>query len=276
MSNKRIVIISDGIGDTAREMADAALAQFGDKNVEFSRHIHVMSEEHIERLFSTQITSSDFVIYTIVSRKLREFIDIISREKNIRSFDLLGPILLEMSNYLSVGPTSEPGLLRIVNDDYFNRVGAMEFTLNHDDGKNLESLHLADIILIGISRTSKTPLSVYLSQQYAMKVVNIPVILGTTLPQSLFEVSQRKVIALAIAPEELRQIRLKRLTRLGAEKHTGDYASMSKVVAEVEFANSIFRENRRWPVFDVTNKAIEETAAEIIRLMNKRKNNPFK
>jgi regulator of PEP synthase PpsR (kinase-PPPase family) len=146
---------------------------------------------------------------------------------------------------------------------------------NHDDGRNLNSLHLADVVLVGISRTSKTPLSLYLSLN-GLKVTNVPLVMGTSLPKELFNIDQRKIFALTIDPEALKQIRRNRLSRLGAEKLTGDYADEAKVLEELEWANSIFKENKRWPVFNVTDKALEETAAEIIRLINMRKNNIFK
>ena len=169
----------------------------------------------------------------------------------------------------------KPGLLHQVNDEYYNRVAAMEFTLNHDDGRNVESLHLADVILVGVSRTSKTPLSVYLSHK-GLKVVNIPIIEGTDLPKELYEVDQRKIFALTIDAPALEEIRKKRLDRLGAVEHTGNYANQKNVTKELEWANNIFSKNKRWPVFNVTDKALEETAAEILKLINMRKNNIFK
>ena len=162
-----------------------------------------------------------------------------------------------------------------MNDDYFNRVAAMEFTMNHDDGRNVDSLHLADIILVGISRTSKTPLSVYLSHR-GFKVVNIPIILDQPLPDHLFKIDQRKIFALTINPDALSEIRRRRLSQLGASQHTGDYASQAKISEEIEYAEELFHQNKRWLVFNITGKAIEETAAEIMKLLNMRKNNIFK
>jgi regulator of PEP synthase PpsR (kinase-PPPase family) len=193
----------------------------------------------------------------------------------VRTLDLIGPALTAFSNYFNQEPMSEPGLLRAVNDEYYKRVEAMEFTLNHDDGRNLASLHLADVILVGVSRTSKTPLSVYLSQ-HGIKVVNIPMIKDQPLPAELMEVDQRKIFALTIDPDSLSEIRKNRLQRLGADRHQGEYAEHNKIVEEIEWANNIFKENKRWPVFNVTDKALEETAADIMKLLNMRKNNIFK
>lgn len=271
----KLVIISDGTGETATGLARAAMTQFSDKEVFFTRYKNVRSREQIDAIFNEAAIHHDLVIYTIVSPEMREYIADTARKKLVRTLDLIGPALTVFSNYFDQEPSAEPGLLHQVNDDYFKRVAAMEFTLNHDDGKNLNSLHLADVVLVGISRTSKTPLSVYLSQ-HGIKVVNVPLVMGTQPPENLFKIDQRKIFALTIDPEALREIRQKRLSRLGAEQHTGDYATMDRVNQEVEWANQLFRENKRWPVFNVTGKAIEETAAEIMKLLQMRKNNRFK
>jgi regulator of PEP synthase PpsR (kinase-PPPase family) len=244
----KIVIISDGTGETATAISRAVMAQFKEREVFFTRYKNIRTTEQIDAIFTEAAIHHDLVIHTIVSGKLREYIAEISRTKRVRTLDLIGPALTAFSNYFNQEPMSEPGLLHAVNDEYYKRVEAMEFTLNHDDGRNLASLHLADVILVGVSRTSKTPLSVYLSQ-HGIKVVNIPMIKDQPLPTELFEVDQRKIFALTIDPESLREIRKNRLQRLGAEKHQGDYAEHNKIVEEVEWANSIFKENKRWPVF---------------------------
>ncbi len=271
----KIIIISDGTGETATAISRAVMTQFSDKDVYFTRYKNVRSKEQIDAIFSEAAVHHDLVIYTIVSSDLREYIADVSRIKHVRTLDVLGPALTTFANYFEQEPKSMPGLLHQVNDDYFKRVEAMEFTLNHDDGRNLNSLHLADVVLVGISRTSKTPLSLYLSLN-GLKVTNVPLILGTPLPESLFKIDQRKIFALTIDAEALKQIRQNRLTRLGAESITGDYADEAKVLEELEWATQIFKENKRWPVFNVTDKALEETAAEIMRLINMRKNNIFK
>ena len=271
----KIVIISDGTGETATAISRAVMTQFKWRVGYFTRYKSVRTFEQIDAIFSEAAVHHDLVIYTLVDAKLREYIADVARTKHVRTLDVLGPALTTFSNYFDQEPTNEPGLLHQVNDDYYKRVEAMEFTLNHDDGRNLRSLHLADVVLVGISRTSKTPLSLYLSL-HGLKVMNVPLVLGTKLPDELFIIDQRKIFALTIDPEALKQIRTNRLSRLGAANLTGDYADESKVIEELEWANSIFKENKRWPVFNVTDKALEETAAEIMRLINMRKNNIFK
>lgn len=271
----KLIIISDGTGETASAMARAAMAQFGGKDVYFTRYKNVRTVEQIDAIFNEAAVNHDMVVYTIVSSELRSYIAEVSRKKHVRSIDLMGPILTAFSNVFDKEPENKPGLLHEVNDEYFKRVSAIEFTLNHDDGRNKESLHLADVILVGISRTSKTPLSIYLSLE-GIKVVNVPIIHSTLPPDELFQVDQRKIFGLTIDPEALHQIRKNRLERLGITNQEGDYAEMGKVVEEIEWANKLFQQNKRWPVFNVTGKALEETAAEIMKLLNMRKNNIFK
>ena len=235
----KIIIISYGTGETATAISRAVMAQFKDREVFFTRYKNVRTTDQIDAIFNEAAIHHDLVMHTIVSGKLREYIADLSRSKHVRTLDLIGPALTAFSNFFNQEPISEPGLLHAVNDEYYKRVEAMEFTLNHDDGRNLDSLHLADVILVGVSRTSKTPLSVYLSQ-HGIKVVNIPMIKDQIMPPQLFEVDQRKIFALTIDPESLSEIRKNRLQRLGANKHQGDYAEQDKIVEEIEWANNIF------------------------------------
>jgi regulator of PEP synthase PpsR (kinase-PPPase family) len=272
--NLKIIIISDGTGETATAMTRAAMSQFQDKEIFFTRYKNVRTKEHINGIFTEAAIHHDMVVYTIVSPELRNHILELGRKEKVRAVDLLGPLLTNFANLFETEPDYQPGLLHAVNDKYFEKVSAVEFTLNHDDGRNIKSLEEADVILVGISRTSKTPLSIYLSLE-GLKVVNIPIILGMPLPEKVALIDQRKIFGLTIDPEALHEIRKNRLTRLGVEQD-GDYADIKKVAQEIEWANNIFSENKRWPVFNVTGKALEETAAEILKLLNMRKVNRFK
>ena len=187
----KLIIISDGTGETASSMARAAMTQFKGRDVYFTRYKNVRTKEQIDAIFKDAADKHDMIAYTIVSSQLREYIAKLSQDNHMRSIDLIGPLLTVFSNYFAQEPLSQPGLFHAVNDNYFQRVAAMEFTLNHDDGRNLESLHLADVILVGISRTSKTPLSMYLSLR-GIKVVNVPLILGMPAPEELKQIDQRK------------------------------------------------------------------------------------
>ncbi|MBC76389.1 MAG: bifunctional ([pyruvate, phosphate dikinase] phosphate) phosphotransferase/[pyruvate, phosphate dikinase] kinase [Halobacteriovoraceae bacterium] len=272
--NLKVIVISDGTGETATEMTRAAITQFPDKEIFFTRFKNVRTKEHINSIFQEAALHHDMVVYTIVSPELRSHVQELSRTEHVRSVDLLGPILTCFANIFEMEPDYQPGLLHAVNDQYFEKVAAVEFTLNHDDGRNVKTLEEADVVLVGISRTSKTPLSIYLSME-GIKVVNIPIVMDVPMPDKLFEIDQRKIFGLTIDPEALHQIRQNRLTRLGVDRQ-GDYADIRKVAEEIEWANNIFSQNKRWPVFNVTGKALEETAAEIIKMLNMRKANRFK
>jgi regulator of PEP synthase PpsR (kinase-PPPase family) len=271
----KVIVISDGTGETASAITRAAMTQFQDKEIFFTRYKNIRTREQIDAIFQDAAIHHDIVVYTIVSVELRAYIAELSKRDHVRSVDVMGPLLTAFSNFFEAEPNYQPGLLHAVNDQYFNRVAAIEFTLNHDDGKNMNSLEEADVILVGISRTSKTPLSMYLSLE-GIKVVNVPIVMGVTPPEKLFQVDQRKIFGLTIDPDALFQIRKNRLSRLGLTQDEGDYADIAKVSEEIEFASKIFSENKRWPVFNVTGKAVEETAAEIIKLLNMRKVNRFK
>lgn len=272
--NLKIIIISDGTGETAKAMTRAAITQFPSKEIFFTRYKNVRTKEHIDAIFLEVSLHYDMIVYTIVSTELRKYVQEKSRLERIRSVDLLGPLLTSFANVFEMEPDYQPGLLHAVNEQYFEKVAAVEFTLNHDDGRNLKSLDECDVVLVGISRTSKTPLSIFLSME-GLKVVNIPIINKVPLPENLFSIDQRKIFGLTIDPDTLREIRQNRLSKLGTGA-SGDYANDKKVVEEIEWANSLFEENRRWPVFNVTNKALEETASEIIKLLNMRSQNRFK
>lgn len=271
-ASRRIFIVSDGTGETASQMAKAAMVQFGNQNVAFTRYKNVRHQVQIEAICEEAAIQRDLLIYTIVSPQLRAFLLARAREKMIPCIDLLGPLLVGLASYFGFEPKSIAGLLHDVNENYFARIAAMEYTIAHDDGRNLTGLERADVVILGISRTSKTPLSMYLSHQ-GWRVANIPLIHGFSVPKEILDIDQRRVVGLTIDAEELSTIRRARLERLG-QSQGGEYADREKVNQEIEWANEVFRKNRRWPVFNVTGKALEETASEIIKLMASRRLTP--
>jgi regulator of PEP synthase PpsR (kinase-PPPase family) len=269
---KRIIMISDGTGETAAQMTKAAMVQFRHHEAHFARYKNIRNEEQIKAIMEDAEISRDLVIYTIVSPQLRLFLVQHAHQRNIPCVDLLGPLLVGLAGYFGYEPKSIAGLLHDVNEQYFKRIEAMEYTIAHDDGRDLTGLDKADLVILGISRTSKTPLSMYLSHQ-GWKVANIPLIQGFEVPKEIFNLDQRRVIGLTIDPENLATIRRARLERLGHDKG-GEYADPEKVNQEIEYANELFRRNRKWPIFNVTGKALEETASEIIKLMSSRRLSP--
>lgn len=268
----KIIIISDGTGETASLMTKAAVIQFSDREISYTRYKNIRTQVQIEAIFEDAGTRHDLVVYTLVSPSLRKYTQEMVDKYKVPAIDLLGPLLNSLGAFFESGPRSEPGLTREVNENYFKRIAAMEFTIAHDDGKNPEGMKDADIVILGISRTSKTPLSMYLSMQ-GYKVANLPLVRGIPVPPELAQVDPNKIICLTIQAEVLHTIRKARLDRLG--KDTRDhqpesYASMEHVVQDIEYATELYRQNRKWPVFDVSGKALEETATEVIRIVGAR------
>ena len=264
----RLTIVSDGTGVTAAQMIDAAAVQFPDDEFTVTRYKKVRSEAQIDAICDDVLKTKSLIVFTVVSPALRIYLIQKSRALSIPAVDLLNPRLVGMASHFGHEPTLVSGILHDVNESYFQRIEAMEYTIAHDDGRDVTGLEKADIVLLGISRTSKTPLSMYLSHQ-GWKVANIPLIEGFDIPKEVFEVDQRRVVGLTIDASVLTTIRRNRLQRLGHSRG-GEYAEPERVLSEIEFAGETFRKNRRWPIFNVTGKALEETAAEIIKLMTSR------
>lgn len=269
----KILIISDGTGETASLMTKAAVVQFSNREISYTRYKNIRTQVQIEAIFEDSVPRHDLVVYTLVSSNLRKFTQDLALKSGVPAIDLLGPLLNSMAGYFDAQPKSQPGLTHMVNEQYFRRIAAMEYTIQHDDGKSIEGIQEADIVILGISRTSKTPLSMYLSMQ-GYKVLNIPIVRGIPVPNEVFQVDPNKVVCLTIQAEVLHTIRKARLERLGKDPrdHRNEsYASMDHVVADIEYATDLYRQNRKWPVFDVSGKALEETASEVIRIVSNRK-----
>jgi hypothetical protein len=181
-------------------------------------------------------------------------------KNKIYHLDILGPLINNLSSYLRLEPLETPTLLRKVDERYFKRIDAIEYTMGHDDGRGVERLKDADVVLVGLSRTSKTPTSLFLAQE-GYKAANVPIVPGIPLPEELFEIDQHKIVCLNVDPEVLQKVRRVR------QKHSAlkpSYSDFRKVFGEVEYVWDLVKKNRSWTVVDTTNKSIEETAWEII------------
>ena len=270
MDNKPTVfILSDGTGETASMMLKSAIVQYRDREINIVKCRNVRTVEQVESLFDDIISRSGMLVHTLASQGMRRRVAELSQEHQITAVDLLGPLMTGISDYLGTSNTpGEAGLLRAVDEKYFKRIEAIEYTVKHDDGKLSSGLKDADIVLVGISRTSKTPLSIYLSHK-GYKVANIPLVLGSPLPDELFEIDQRRVVGLLIDGDSLYRIRRKRLEKFGQDPGS-EYASKEHIHKEIDYATELYKKNRRWPIFDVTDRALEETASEIVRMVNSR------
>lgn len=255
-------ILSDGTGGTAESIIRAALLQYiGEaEHTRILRFKNIRQKNQVDHLIVKAKGMNAAIVHTLVTEELRNYVQTKSVEANVPAFDLMGPCLNFMSIVFHRKADSRPGVLHQVDDRYFQRIAAIEYTVKHDDGKLFDDLDKADIILVGISRTSKTPLSIFLSHK-GYKVANIPLVSKLPLPQELFSVDQRKIVGLEIDPEALVDIRRNRIARMGNVDQ--EYASLKHVTEELDFAQSLFKRNRLWPVFNVTGKALEEIALEI-------------
>jgi regulator of PEP synthase PpsR (kinase-PPPase family) len=269
-----IFIFSDGTGETASNMVRAALVQYPTHDLQIVKYRNVRTTQQLEPLLEDVLNRRGLIVHTFANQTLRNKIYDYCHQNNLIVVDFLGPLLNGLSKHLGLEDMQgQAGLLHAVDEKYFKRIEAIEFTVKHDDGKSLNGIRDADIVLVGISRTSKTPLSIFLSHK-GWKVANVPLVLNSPLPKELFEVDQRKVVGLIIDADSLLRIRRKRLEKFGQDPGS-EYASKEHIHHEIEYANQLYKNNRRWPVFNVTDRALEETAAEIIRIVATRMDLPF-
>jgi hypothetical protein len=261
---KYIWIISDGSGSTAERVLQATLVQFGQKNIVVERFPNVLKKEQIREIVQRASKSKGLIAYTLVTPELRNEIVIQANQYNLPTVDLLGPLLTSLSNFLASPPEAKPGLLSELDHKYFKKIDAVGFAVKHDDGHRVRDLNEADLVITGVSRTSKTPLSIYLAYNKGLLVANIPLILGITPPEELFKIDQSKIVGLTINPELLIKLRQSRLAQLSHPDI--DYADLKHIVAELNYSHRIFHQNPNWPIIDITGKAIEEIANEICSL----------
>lgn len=267
-SDYNLFILSDSTGETAVTMIRAALVQYAGKDINIIRCKNIRSEEQIINVLDDCFKRRGMVVYTFASPILRKKTAELCLDKSIPSIDLLGPLIHTLDHFFGVPSSSQVGALRQTDDMYFKRIEAIEYTVRHDDGKTLNELDKADIVLVGISRTSKTPLSIFLSHK-GWKVANVPLVVESPLPEQLFKIDQRKIVGLIIDIDSLQRIRKNRLEKFGQDSG-GEYASSQQILKEIEYAENLFKQNRRWPVFNVTERALEETASEIVRIIASR------
>ncbi|ESQ49925.1 hypothetical protein EUTSA_v10020923mg [Eutrema salsugineum] len=278
-AGKSIYLVSDGTGWTAEHSVNAALGQFEDRLVNrgCSVNTHLFSwvedEEKLMEIIKQAAKEKAMCFYTLANPSMAKSAKQACDLSGVLSVDILGPIIEGIASHLGVSPSgltrgAAPGRVKTLNDAYFKRIEAIEFTIKQDDGTLPENLGKADIILVGVSRTGKTPLSTYIAQK-GYKVANVPFVMGVEPPKTLFEVEPRKVFALKIELVVLQAIRRTRAKTLGVDSVAENYYSGFDLVRkELDFASRIYAKNPGWSVIDVTNKAIEETAAVILRLYN--------
>ena len=263
MSEKRkILILSDATGTTAEMVVRNALSQFEHTNIELERFSYVRNESKVIEAVESAFESEGLIFHTLVSKKLREVLLSESIHKGVQTIDLMGPALGVLSKFFKEPPHMDPGIQYRLSDRYFRRIEAIEYTVTHDDGRGIEDLERADIILTGVSRTSKTPLSIFLANRYSLSIANIPIVTGIELPEKLFKMSKEKIVGLTISPRRLIEVRKARLERVNLDIDS-KYVNFDKIIDELGYAHSIYASNG-WSIVDVTERSVEETALEIL------------
>lgn len=256
-----IFICSDAVGETAEAVVKATMRQFALEQVKLKRFSHIKTEDEISGIVAKALEAGGFIAYTLVQPELREAMKEESLRKGVRAIDVLGPMLQAFIDTFNDSPKRQPGLLRTLDDDYFRRIEAVEFAVKYDDGKDTRGLQLAQVVLVGVSRTSKTPLSIYLAHK-GIRVANLPLVPEVKVPAEL-QSGGKLIVGLTMKPEQLSSIRTERLKAMGLP-FSAQYASLDRIQSELDYADTIMK-SLRCPVIDVTGKAIEETAGTIIQ-----------
>ena len=273
MSNTyQIYLISDSTGETLDRIFTAIKAQF--KNIDYKIHTYsfTRTENQILKILShAQQNQNSIILYSIVDSRLAKHLARNSDEKNIPCFGVLGDLILGFSNLLNQKASHQPSGQYMLNDEYYKRIEAIQFTMNHDDGNLVKDIKNSDIILLGVSRTSKTPTSIYLANK-GFKISNIPLVNENSIPEILKkDPNLTCIVGLSTEPERLADIRKNRMNSL-KESQNKSYTDLSKIKKEVEVAKNTFKKFK-WPTIDVTRKSVEETAASIIKIYEIYKNN---
>ena len=254
MAEKIIYAISDSLGETAEAVARATASQYDKEQIEIVRIPYIDSESQIDEIIADAKRGNHVICHTIVSETLRKYLHEKVAEYNIPAVDIMGPVLDAVGTVASTKPRMTAGMVHKLDQEYFKKVEAIEFAVKYDDGKN------------GVSRTSKTPLSMFLAYK-KIKAANLPLVPEVPLPEELFKIPAKKIVGLIIDPFKLNNIRSERLRAIGLEDEA-NYASIERIQSELEYAKAIMR-RLHCQVLDVSNKSIEETASLVMQLIDK-------
>lgn len=265
---KTVFLLADGTGETAEKVATAALTQFRGIDVETQAFTRVRSKIEIREIMERAARAGAFVVYTVIDPEHREYIQRLSADLHVEVADLFGWLVVRLGAYLDAKPLLTPGIQHQLDEEYFQRVEAVEFAVKNDDGQAPHNLHRADMVLIGLSRTCKTPLSMYLAHR-GLKVANVPLMPEIPPPPELFQIDQEKIYALIIDLNSLVRVRSERLKHLGLPPDA-EYAQRENIARELRWCREFYARHPIWPVIDTSGRAVEETAAEMIRIKNER------
>jgi [pyruvate, water dikinase]-phosphate phosphotransferase / [pyruvate, water dikinase] kinase len=270
MKRFHLHLVSDSTGDTVHAVAKACLAQFEDAEPVEHGWMLLRTESQLDRVFHGIDSHPGLVLYTLVDDELRRGLIDGCRKRQIVAIPVLDPVITAIAAYLELPARGLPGRQHLLNAEYFQRIDAMSYALAHDDGQSAWGFADADAILVGVSRTSKTPTSLYLANR-GVKCANVPFVPNLPLPQELLTVSGPMIVGLTNDPERLVQLRKSRLSMIqGGDDSQTDYTDIDRVREEVTRARRLFTE-RQWPVIDITRRSIEETAATVMQMLAQRR-----
>lgn len=259
-----IYVISDSVGETGEQVARAVISQYEIEDYKIRKFPYVLNLKHLKEVLDEIKTENCIVLYSLVKEELADFVDEFCVNERIPSIDILSPLLKAITYKTNLKPLRQPGTNRKLDDRYFKRVEAIEFAVRYDDGKDAKGFEKADLVLIGVSRTSKTPLSMYLANRN-IKVANLPLVPEVPWPKELFDIPAKKIIGLTNNPEKLYEIRQERLKALGLNGYAS-YASMERILEEIDYAESVMKKIG-CPIINVSTKAIEETSGLILEIL---------
>lgn len=261
-------LVSDSTGETLLAVSRAASAQY--QGISAIEHIYplVRNSGQLDRVLQEIDQTPGVVLYTLVDRSIADRLELSCRESGCPCLSVLEPVHSLFQSYLGIGTTPRPGAQHMLNAEYFRRIDALNFTMMHDDGQLTDGIEQADVILVGVSRTSKTPTSIYLANR-GIKTANVPMVPGVPLPDQLQHLARPLIVGLVASPERIVQIRQNRLLSLNAGDDSA-YVDRSSVAEELAYSRRLF-EKYNWPIIDVSRRSIEETAAAILDLHQKRR-----
>jgi regulator of PEP synthase PpsR (kinase-PPPase family) len=262
-------LVSDATGETLITIARAAAAQYA--MVAPIEHIFplVRTEKQLERVITEIEAAPGIVLYTMLDRTLADRLEAKCREFSLPCMSILDPVLAMFQSYLGAESTKRVGAQHTLNADYFKRIDALNYTMLHDDGQHTDDLEHADVVLTGVSRTSKTPTSIYLANR-GVKTANVPLVPNTPVPPQLEALKVPLVVGLFASPERIVQIRQNRLLGLNAHRDDDLYVDRQAVAEEIAFSRRLCAKHN-WPIIDVTRRSIEETAAAVMALLTERR-----
>jgi len=261
-----IYLLSDATGGTVEMVLRAAQSQFKDVDFKLHRFNKLRTREDIIQAVENAAKEPGILIYTLVNPEHSQLLHNLAEAHGLTSVDLISPLIFKISDYCGIMPQEVPGLLYQLDSEYYKRMDAVNFTVKQDDGQEPGNLSKADIVLVGVSRTSKTPLSMYLAHK-GYKVANVPLVKGVDPPNQLFEIDQKRVVGLMIENKRLIELRAARLRNM-RQSTRGDYADYEKVEEELQFCRKLYQKHPEWLMINVTNKSVEESAAEILTKLN--------